>query len=86
MDRKTSKLLTMNKGLHPRVDVDRFYLPRKERGKGMMSVEEIVRLEECGLSEYVKNQQSEESTPDDFVKDSSKKELKGEHRKDRREK
>ena len=61
MDRKTRKLLTMNNGLHPRADVDRLYLPRREGGKGMMSIEEIVRLEECSLSDYVKNILPEEN-------------------------
>ena len=29
LDRKTRKLLTMHKGLHPKSDVDRLYISRK---------------------------------------------------------
>jgi hypothetical protein len=54
MDRKTRKLMTMNRALHPKADVDRLYLPREEGGRGIKSVEECVRLEECGLSDYLK--------------------------------
>ena len=86
MDRKTRKLLTMNNGLHPRADVDRLYLPRREGGKGMMSIEEIVRLEECSLSDYVKNILPEENVLGDFLKEKGKKELKSEQRAERKEK
>ena len=30
IDRKTRKILTMNRMLHPQSDVDRLYIPRKE--------------------------------------------------------
>ena len=35
MDQRTRKLLTMHKALHPRDNVDRLYVPRKEGGKGL---------------------------------------------------
>ena len=40
MDRRTRKLLTMHNGLHPRSNVDRLYVPRREGGRGLMSVED----------------------------------------------
>ena len=42
MDQGTRKLMTMHKALHPGDDVDRLYVPRKERGKGLASIEENV--------------------------------------------
>ena len=54
MDVRTRKLLTMNGALHPRANVDRLYLKRNEGGRGLTSVEECVKMEEKGLSEYVK--------------------------------
>ena len=41
-DRKTRKPITMNKGLHPKADVDRLYVSRENGGRGLMSVEECV--------------------------------------------
>lgn len=34
LDTKTRKLLTMHKGLHPKSDVDRLYIPRMDAGRG----------------------------------------------------
>ena len=34
IDQKTRKLMTMHKALHPRDDVDRLYVSRKEGGRG----------------------------------------------------
>ena len=42
MDRKTRKVLTMHRGLHPRSDVDRLYISRKKGGRGLKSVEDVV--------------------------------------------
>ena len=42
MDQTTRKLMTMNKALHPRDDVDRLYVSRKEWGRGLSSIEESV--------------------------------------------
>ena len=30
--------------LHPKSDVDRLYIPRKEGGKGLISIEDCVKL------------------------------------------
>ena len=58
MDRKTRKLLTINRGLHPRSDVDHLYLPRKKRLRRMKSVD-VLHKEKCSLFHYlVKSKES----------------------------
>ena len=42
MDQRTRKLMTMNKALHLRYDVDRLYVSRKESGRGLASTEDNV--------------------------------------------
>ena len=39
MDRKTRKFMTMNKELHPRSDVARLYVSRKNGGRGLIGCE-----------------------------------------------
>ena len=39
IDRKTRKLFTIYGALHP--DVDRLYIPRKEGGRGLISIEDL---------------------------------------------
>ena len=34
--------MTMHKALHPRDDVDRLYVPQKEGGRGLASIEDSV--------------------------------------------
>ena len=53
MDRTTRKTLTMYGVLHPKIDIDRLYLNRKHRGRGLISIEMCVRLEENNLGLYV---------------------------------
>ena len=55
LDRKTWKLLTMHKGLHPKSDVNRLYVSRKEGRRGLMSCESTVTSEENNLGWYLKN-------------------------------
>ena len=55
LDRKTRKLLTIHKGLHPKSDVDRLYVSRKEGGRGLVSCESTIRSEENNLGWYLKN-------------------------------
>lgn len=81
MDRKIRKLMTVNKTLHPKADVRRLYVSRENGGRGLMSVEECVRLEEQSLSDYLKKSNiNEDSVMDDFLKDKPKNELKAEQR------
>ena len=42
MDQRTRKLMTMHKALHPRGDVDRLYVSRKEGGRRLASIEDSV--------------------------------------------
>ena len=53
MDRKTRKIFTMNRALHPRSDVDRLYLKRVDGGRGLQCLEEVVKLEELSLAFYL---------------------------------
>ena len=55
IDRKSRKIMTMNKELHPRSDVARIYVPRKKGGRGLISCESCMRKEENNLSWYVRN-------------------------------
>ena len=38
MDQRTRKLITMHEEFHPRDDLDRLYVSRKERGRGIASI------------------------------------------------
>ena len=42
MDQRTRKPMTMHKALHPRDDVNRLYVSRKEGGRGLASIEDSV--------------------------------------------
>ena len=55
IDRKTRKVLTLNKELHPRSDVDRFYVSRMEGGRGLIGCKMCVKAEENSLGWYVKH-------------------------------
>ena len=55
LDRKTRKLLTMHGGLHQKSNVDRLYIPRKEGGRGLLNVEDVINLAVIGLERYVCN-------------------------------
>ena len=54
LDRRTRKLMTMHKALHPKSNVDRLYITRKEDGRRLKGVEEIVNLTNLGLENYMK--------------------------------
>ena len=45
--------MTMHKALHPRDDVDRLYVPRKEGGKGLASIENSVDASIQRLEDYI---------------------------------
>ena len=55
LDTMTRKQMTMHGSLHPRADVDRLYLPRKEGGRGLLSVEDSINKEENSIAHYVEN-------------------------------
>ena len=53
MDQRTIKLMTMHKALHPRDDVDRIYVPRKEGGRELSSIEYNVDASILRLEDYI---------------------------------
>ena len=59
LDRKTRKMMTIHRALHPRANVNRLYAPRKEGGKGMISIEDCVNIESRALGQYLKNSEDE---------------------------
>ena len=54
LDRRTRKLMTMHNTLHPKSNIDRLYIPRKEGVRGLQGAEESVNLTNLGLENYVK--------------------------------
>ena len=59
MDRKTRKIMTLLKCLHPRSSVARLYLKRKGGGRGVLSVEKCIETERRGLFDYLKESEEE---------------------------
>ena len=55
LDRQTRKLLNIYRALHPQADVDRFYWKRAEGGRGLLSVEECVKIEQTNIGYYICN-------------------------------
>lgn len=53
IDRKTRKLLTIYRALHPQADVDRLYMKRTKGGRGLIGIEECVMVETHNLIKYV---------------------------------
>ena len=53
MDQRTGKLMAMHKALHPRDDVDRLYVSRKEGGRGLASIEDSVDASIQLLKDYI---------------------------------
>ena len=46
--------MAMHHALHPKSNIDRLCIPRKEGGRGLQCVVETVQLTELGLQNYVK--------------------------------
>ena len=55
IDVRTRKILTMAGVFHQKGDVDRLYLSRRDGGRGMISIEDCLRMEEKNLARYVVN-------------------------------
>ena len=55
LDRRTRKFMTMHGALHPKSDIDRVYLSREMGGRGLISCEGCIRMEENNLGWYVRN-------------------------------
>ena len=59
LDRTTRKTLTMYGALHPRSDVDRLYVKRKEGGRGLINIEDCVNSEKNNLGLYVRDSEED---------------------------
>ena len=55
LDRRTRKFMTMHGALHPKSDIDRVYLRSEMGGRGLISCEGCIRIEENNLGWYVSN-------------------------------
>jgi hypothetical protein len=51
--RKTRKILIMYKMHHPKADIDRLYVKRKEGGRGLVRVEAAYKAEIINIAEYL---------------------------------
>ena len=59
IDTKTSKLLNMHKMLHPKADMERLYIPRKYKGRGLIEVETAFKTATIGLDHYLKHKEGQ---------------------------
>ena len=55
IDRDTRMMMNMYGALHPRDSLARSYLPRKEGGRGLVTIEDCVQLAILGLENYVRD-------------------------------
>ena len=53
IDRKTIKMLTMYKTHHPKADIDRLYVKRKEGGRGLVQIEAAYKAEIINTAGYL---------------------------------
>ena len=53
MDGRTRKILVINGCMHTKINVARLYLPRKEGGRGLISIEKCVNEESKSLYGYL---------------------------------
>ena len=53
MDQRTRKLTRMHKALHPRYDVDRLYVSRKEGGRELARIEDSVDASIQWFEDYI---------------------------------
>ena len=54
MNQRTKKLMTMHLALHPRDDINRLYMSKKEGGRGLASLEDCTDASIQGLEKYTK--------------------------------
>lgn len=59
IDQKTRKHMTIHKSLHPRANTERLYITRKEGGRGLLSIEDCVNIENRALGQYLKTSEDE---------------------------
>jgi hypothetical protein len=53
IDRKTRKMQTMYKMHHPKAEIDRLYVKRKEGGRGLVQIEAAYKTEIINIAEYL---------------------------------
>ena len=53
IDRTTRKLFTKYGGFHPKSDINRWYIPRKDGGRALIAIEDSVELAVRVLEVYV---------------------------------
>ena len=58
LDRKTRKLMTAHRTLHPQSDIDRLYLPRRIGGRGLLQIRLTVEEDISNLSDYSSSTES----------------------------
>ena len=68
MDQRTRKLMTMHKALHPKNNVDRLYVSRKEGGRGLASIEDTVDASIQRLEDYIKNTNEDWLQPSETIR------------------
>ena len=54
MDQRIRKLMTIHKALHPRDDVDRLHVSRKEEGRRLASIKDSVDASLRRPEDYIK--------------------------------
>ena len=59
MNQRTRKLMMMHKVLHPRDEVDRLYVSRKEGGRRLASIEDSVDASIQRLEAYIEKHEQE---------------------------
>ena len=59
MDRKTRKIMTLNRCLQARSSVARLYMKRKDGARGLISVEDCITAERRGLYDYLKERKQD---------------------------
>ena len=50
----------MYKMHHPKADIDRLYVKRKERGRGLVQMEAAYKIEIINIAEYLKTNYKED--------------------------
>ena len=67
MNQRTRKLMAMHKALHPSDDVDRLYVSRKERGRGLASFEDRVDASIQRLENYIEKHEGDCLQPSEMI-------------------
>ena len=87
LDWKTKKLMTMYGAQYPKADVDRLYLQRCDRGRGLLGLEDCMQVEVRSLEKYLTTSKekilkevSRSTVTENNKYERSKEEIRKEHR------